>query len=409
MHRFLSSYSAFKLLPDDGNLRSLLGQDLDGIHMISNNLIVFLLTAIISGMSAQSTYLFVGTYTEGKPGEGIYVYSFHPHSGKCKLVSSVDSIINPSYLSLSHDGRFLYACTDTKMPIPGNVTAFRIDSVKGRLHFINKQPCGGENPVYVAVHNDDHFVACANYTGGSASIFPIQADGSIAPYVQLIPFTGSSINPQRQDKPYIHAAVFSPKGDYLFLPDLGADQIRVLKFAEKSNPPLIPVEGKNVHSIPGSGPRHVTFHPNQRFAYCVEELSGMISAYTYKDGELDSIQRIFSYSQTWDSYASADIHISPDGRFLYASNRLHDENTISIFSIQQENGKLTLIGHQKTGGDHPRNFTLDPTGNYLLVANLATDNIVIFKRNKETGLLTKTKKEITVPRPSCLQMRTYHH
>src|SRR5690348_14824613 len=146
--------------------------------MCYKNFIVLLFIGIISGLSGQSTYLFVGTYTEGKPDVGIYVYSFNPHSGKCKWVSSIDSIINPSYLTLSHNGRFLYACTDTKMPIPGNVTAFRIDSVKGKLQFLNKQPCGGENPVYVAVHNDDHFIACANYTGGSASILPILADGS---------------------------------------------------------------------------------------------------------------------------------------------------------------------------------------------------------------------------------------
>ena len=373
-------------------------------------LLVLALISLLSRLDAQSnakTFLFIGTYTEGKPGKGIYVYEFNLHSGKCKFVSLVDSIINPSYLTITHDGRFLYACTDTKMPIPGNVTAFRFDSLKGKLDLINKQPCGGENPVYVAVHNDDQFIACANYTGGSASVFQINNDGSLDPPSQLIPFTGSSIIAQRQDKPHIHAAVFSPKGDYLFLPDLGADQIRVLKFVSKSNPPLIPLENNNVHCVPGSGPRHLTFHPNQRWAYCVEELSGMISAYNYQDGKLDSIQRIFSYSRTYEDYASADIHISPDGRFLYASNRLNDENTISIFSINQENGKLILIGHQKTGGDHPRNFTLDPTGNFLLVANLSTSNVVIFKRDQQTGLLTKTKYEIKVPRPSCLQMRTY--
>lgn len=376
--------------------------------MVNKPLLILLCIVFTTALFAQSrTYLFIGSYTEGLPRRGIYVYEFNTHSGKCKFISAVDSIINPSFLTLTHDGDYLYACTDTKMPVPGSMTAYKIDSVMGKLSFINKQPCGGENPVYVAVHNEDHFVACANYTGGSVSLFPIREDGSLAPYTQLIPFMGSSINPERQDKPYIHASVFSPLGDYLFLPDLGADQIRVLKVAGKSNPPLIPLEDKNVHSIPGSGPRHFSFHPNQRFAYCVEELSGMISAYRYANGNLDSIQRIFSYAQPRPSYASADIHISPDGRFLYASNRLHDENTIAIFSINQDNGNLALVGHEKTGGDHPRNFTLDPTGNFLLVANLSSGNIVIFKRNPQTGLLTKIKNEIKVPRPSCLQMRTY--
>jgi len=365
------------------------------------------LFSTVYGQGKTKTYLFIGTYTEGMPDQGIYVYDFDSHSGKCTSVASVDSIINPSFLTLSPNGQFLYACTDTKMPIPGNVTAFKIDTMHGFLSLLNKQPCGGENPVYVAVHKDDKFVTCANYTGGSVTVFPINQDGSIKPYTQLIPFTGSSIIPDRQDKPYIHSSVFSPKGDYLFLPDLGSDQIRVFKIDPTSSHPLIVNEDKNVHCVPGSGPRHFTFHPTLPYAYCIEELSGMVSAYAYHQGKLDSIQRIFSYSKTQESYASADIHISPDGHFLYASNRLHDENTISIFSIDQQNGKLNLKGHQKTGGDHPRNFTLDPTGQFLLVANLSTGNIVIFKRNIKNGLLKKTKNEIQVPRPSCLQMRTY--
>ena len=158
---------------------------------------------------------------------------------------------------------------------------------------------------------------------------------------------------------------------------------------------------------PGSGPRHFTFHPSGKYAYCVEELSGTISAYSYSNGRLDSIHRIFSYSQKLDIYASADIHISPDGNFLYASNRYEIENTISIYSINKGNGKLKLVGHQSTLGDHPRNFTIDPSGKYLLVANLVSNTIVVFKRNNKTGLLSKTKHVLSIPRPSCLQMRVY--
>jgi 6-phosphogluconolactonase len=372
--------------------------------------LMFLFIGLLStsfGQNKTRTYLFIGTYTEGKSDQGIFVYGFNSQSGKCKRVGAVDSIINPSFLTLSPNGRFLYVCTDTKMPIPGSVTAFTIDSVHGHLALLNKQPCGGENPVYVAVHKDGRFVVCANYTGGSVTVFPIKEDGSLKPYTQLVPFTGSSVLPDRQDKPYIHSAVFSPQGDYLYLPDLGADQIRAFKIDATVSRPLISMEGKNVHCVPGSGPRHFTFHPTLPYAYCIEELSGMVSAYSYNHGKLDSIQRIFSYSKTQESYGGADIHISPDGLFLYASNRLHDENTIAIFSIDQQKGILKLIGHQKTGGDHPRNFTIDPTGKFLLVANLATNNIVIFKRDLKTGLLKKTKNEISVPRPSCLQMRSY--
>ena len=371
-------------------------------------LIVFFafLNIILYGQNKERTYLFVGSYTEGVPDTGIYVYTFDTESGELNRVSIVKDITNPSYLTISANGRYVYACTDTKMEEHGSVTAFRFDSVHGQLTLINKQPSGGENPVYVAALNSNKFVACANYSGGSVSIFPTNHDGSLNPYSQLIPFTGTSIIPDRQDKPYIHAAVFSPKGDYLILPDLGTDLVRVLKVDQALPQPLKVLLANNVHCVPGSGPRHFTFHPTLPYAYSIEELSGMVSAYKYDHGKLDSIQRIFSYSTIGNSYISADIHISPDGLFLYASNREKD-NTISIFSINQQNGLLSLVGHESTLGVHPRNFTIDPTGNFLLVANLSSDNIVVFKRNLKTGLLKKTKYEIKVSSPSCLQMRSY--
>ncbi len=367
---------------------------------------------VISFLSAAhvpkeaKTFLFIGTYTEGKPDFGIYVFEFNSKSGQLELTGHVEDITNPSFLALAPNGRFLYACTDTKLPNRGSVTAFKIDSINGNIQLINKQLSGGENPVYLTVHRNNKFVVISNYTEGNVSVFSTNADGSLNPYSQIIQFTDSSVNKTRQDKAYIHAAIFSENNDFLFLPDLGSDKIRVFKFDSTASKPIAPVSDYVVNSVLGSGPRHFTFHPNGRFAYCIEELSGMISAYSYTNGKLDSIQRIRSYSTFQDIYASADIHISPDGFFLYASNRQF-ENSISIFSIEQSNGKLTLVGHQNTFGEHPRNFTIDPTGKFLLVANLTTNNIVVFKRNLKTGLLTKTKNEILVPRPSCLQMRRY--
>jgi 6-phosphogluconolactonase (cycloisomerase 2 family) len=251
-------------------------------------------------------------------------------------------------------------------------------------------------------------VVNANYTGGSISVFPVKEDGGLSPFTQLLQFTGSSVNSTRQEKAHLHAAVFSPAYDYLFAPDLGSDKIRTFKFDATNASAPMTCDSNTLNTIPGSGPRHFTFSPNGNFAYCIEELSGMITAYSYMDGKLDSIQRIFSYSFPRDSYGSADIHLSPDGRFLYTSNRWPDENTIAIFSVDSLTGKLTLAGHQPTYGDHPRNFTLDPSGNFLLVANLSTNNIVVFKRDRSTGLLTKTPYEIILSSPSCLQMRRYN-
>lgn len=369
-----------------------------------------LLAMLMSNLYSQQkpiTYLFVGSYTESKPDTGIYVYSFNVKSGVVKQTGIVEHIINPSYLALSPDGQFLYACADTQLPDTGSVMSFKVDAKNGKLMLINRQPSEGDNPVYVAVHHNNKFLINANYTGGSVSAYRMNANGSLQPASQVIPFEGSSIVHSRQEKAHIHAAVFSPQFDYVFLPDLGSDKIRVFRFDTTKTEPLIPVKAMDVTTVPGSGPRHFTFHPNGKYAYCIEELSGMVVAYAYKDGKLDSLQRILGYSKVQDSYGGADIHLSPDGRFLYSSNRWEDENTIAIFAVDEETGMLTLVGHQKTYGDHPRNFTIDPTGKYLLVANMLTNNIVIFKRNVKTGLLKKMKREIRVAAPSCLQMRRF--
>lgn len=250
---------------------------------------------------------------------------------------------------------------------------------------------GGKNPVYLTTSRNNEFVINGNYTEGTVSVFKTNPDGSVRPSSQTIRFRGSGPNAARQDKSHIHAAVFSPDFEYVFFPDLGADKIHVFKFNVNKEQPLQSLEEYDYISVSGSGPRHFSFHPNGCFAYCIEELSGTITSFKYKNSQLDSIQRIFAYSKLQQEYNSADIHISPEGSFLYASNRRDNENTISIFSINRDNGKLTLIGHQSTHGDHPRNFTLDPTGNFLIVANQVSNNIVVFKRDAKTGLLTKKR------------------
>jgi 6-phosphogluconolactonase (cycloisomerase 2 family) len=349
------------------------------------------------------TLLFIGTYTDGKPDAGIYIYEFNPKTGELLKQSNGQNIINPSFLSVSPDGRYLYACTETKLPIPGSISAFKIDSVGSKIAFINKQETGGENPAHVNVSANNKFVVGGNYTGGSVAVFQTNPDGSLNPYTQHIQFTDSSIIKSRQEKSHIHAAIFSPDNQYLYLPDLGSDKIRAFKFSNGEKP--LSETNFTVKCVSGSGPRHFTFHPNKKFAYCIEELSGTVSVYRYQNGKLDSIQRIASYAKKLDIYSGADIHVSPDGRFLYVSNRI--ENTIAIFAINTSTGKLTLKGHQPTLGDHPRNFMIDPTGNFVLVANLNTNNIIVFKRNVKTGLLAKTPYEISIPRPSCLKMRIY--
>ncbi|MFY7912986.1 MAG: lactonase family protein [Emticicia sp.] len=366
---------------------------------------LFILLLSINFVFAQSkTLMFVGTYTDGKPDKGIYVYELNPKTGALNLVFNTENIINPSFLTVSPDGKFLYACTETKLPQHGNVSAFAINSADGSLKFINKQSANGENPVYVSVHKNNKFVITANYGEGNVTVLSKNGDGSLNPYVQSIQFSGTSINKERQEKPHIHSANLSPKNDFLFLPDLGSDKIRTFKFDDSQAKPLIETNHLTINTEAGGGPRHMAFHPNQKFAYAIEELSGNIIAYTYKNGQLNKIQSTVSNQKKAEIYSSADIHISPDGKFLYATNRV--ENTVSIFKIAS-NGRLTLVGHESTFGETPRNFNIDPTGNFVIVANQSSNNIVVFRRNPQTGLLTKISDDTKVLHPSCLQFKTY--
>jgi 6-phosphogluconolactonase len=352
---------------------------------------------------SQDHYLFIGTYT-GSGSKGIYVYKFNTQTGNATWVSNTDSSTasNPSFLSVAPNGKYVYAVYEDGDQKNGHVAAYSFNKATGKLNFINKQLSGGDHPCYVATTSNNKWVAVANYTGGSAAIFAVNSDGSLKPHQQVMQHEGKSVVPQRQEKPHVHSTVFSPKEDYLFAPDLGTDKVMIYKFNSAATEPL---QAKSfAASVPGSGPRHFTFHPNNKFAYLIEELSGTVAVYQYSNGKLVFLQRIATHPDDYKgAIGSADIHVSPDGKFLYASNR-GEENTITIFSVNAATGKLKLTGYQSTMGKAPRNFMIDPTGNFLLVANQNTNNIVVFKRNKTTGLLTPTGTEIKVPKPVCLKM-----
>lgn len=350
--------------------------------------------------SAQSFYLFIGTYTT-KGSKGIYVYRFNAATGTAEWVSNTDSAKSPSYLAIAPNEKNIYAANEAGA---GEVSAYNFNRTTGKLRFINQQSTGGNDPCYVSVSKNNKWALVANYSGGSAAAFSLNNDGSLNPYAQLFQDSGTGVNKQRQEKAHVHSVVFSPAGDYLFTPDLGLDKLMVYKFNEASKKPLTPANPPFVTVASGDGPRHFTFHPNKKYAYLIEELSGTVGAYKYTNGKLTLFQHLPTHPEGFKGdIGSADIHVSPDGKFLYASNR-GDENTITIFSINAATGKLKLVGYEPTKGKTPRNFIIDPTGNYLLVAHQNSDNIVIFKRNKQTGLLTPTGEEILVSMPVCLKM-----
>lgn len=368
--------------------------------------LLILLAGLSSCQTTSKMFLFVGSFTDGKAKEGIYVYEFNTDNGSMKEIEREAGLINPSFLAISANGKYLYACTDTRLQTDGSVSAFQIDPLTGKIAFLNKQTAGGRNPVHLTVDQDNQYVVNSSYTDAGLSLFKTAPDGRLSPYSNLIEFEeGSNAIPARQKESHVHSAHFSPDDNYLFAPDLGADKLRAFTIDEDNQ--LLAANQLDVNTAVGSGPRHFTFHPNERFAYSIEELSGNVVAYTYHEGQLKEIDHYFSYSKEQESYAGADIHISPDGKFLYASNRISTENTLSIFRINTKNGNLELVGHQSTHGDHPRNFVIDPTGAFLLVANMNSGNIVVFKRDQKSGLLTKLDAEIQVENPSSLQMRQY--
>ncbi len=367
-------------------------------------LICFLLAA--TSTFAQETYVFFGSYNWDKTSEGIYVYKLNTKNGKLSKVTSVRDVHNPSYLTLSPDGKYIFACTESKTKNGGSVSSFEFNPKNNSLTFINSQKSGGENPVYLTVHQNKKWLINGNYTESSVSVYPIAENGVISPFVQNIHFTEGSINPTRQEKSHVHSTVFSPDFKYLFLPDLGSDKIRSFEFKGNESEPLKIAEQSYTQTTLGAGPRHFTFHPNGNFAYSIEELSGTVNAYKYSNGKLNSIQRVNTHSEKYkDGFESSDVHISPDGNFLYASNR-GKENNIAIFSIS-EDGTLKSIGYKSTFGKHPRVFAIDETGRFLIATNVNTGNVVVFKRDLETGRLKKVHNKARIKNVTCVRIKEY--
>jgi 6-phosphogluconolactonase len=364
--------------------------------------LLFLLILIPSFLTAQDYYLFVGTYTSGAS-KGIYVYRYNPGSGNVSLVSTI-AAENPSYLALSQDDKNLYAVNENGGDKPGTVSSFAFDKKSGSLRLLNTRPSAGDHPCYVSIDNKKQHVVVGNYTGGNLSIFPVASNGSLAPASQIIVHAGKGTNPDRQEKAHVHAVVFSPDNNRLFVPDLGLDKVLVYDYTPSASKPLKELVRHHVKTTPGSGPRHLVFHPTRPFAYLVEELTGTVSAYRYDDGRLVFLQRLSTFVKGHKGEkGSADIHVSPDGRHLYISNR-GKVNNLAIFLIESSIGTLRLQGFQSTGGLTPRNFIIDPTGNFVLIANQNSNNITVFKRNAGSGLLTRLKHSIEVPNPVCLKL-----
>ena len=345
----------------------------------------------------DTLYMLVGSYGPADQ-EGIKVYKFNQDTGKGQYVSGVKGISNPSYQAISKDGKRVYSVgEDDGGTACANALTF--DATTGTLTLVNSQPTQGAAPCHIALSPEEDYVVTANYNGSNITLFPLDAEGRLKPG-KNIGFDGDK---ERQAQPHLHFVYFTPDNKYLLANDLGTDRIHRFPLNDRqkgSDTPLVDESSaSDILLAPGSGPRHTEFSADGRFAYLITELSGEVMAFTYNGDSLTWMQTI--QADTLDARGSADIHLSPDGRHLYASNRLKGDG-LAIFQINGEGGTLTKIGYQPTG-IHPRNFIITPNGKYVLVACRDTNEIQVFARDASTGLLTDTGQSIKTTKPVCLK------
>ncbi|MDR2150829.1 MAG: lactonase family protein [Spirochaetaceae bacterium] len=335
---------------------------------------------------------FIGTYTEPcARGEGIYSYSFDPQTGSIHDLKLAAHALNPSYLVLSPSKRFLFAALESKN---GSVRAFTLH--KGSLAVINTQSSCGDAPCHLALSPDERFLIVSNYGSATIAVLPLGTDGFLKEAVQVIPLSGSGPHKTRQDCAHAHACTFSPAGTFVCACDLGSDRVIVYRF-DRSLGRLIPVT--QYASQAGAGPRHLVFSPDGATLYLVNELDSTVDVLALPErGELSLRQRITTVPQDFSGEnTAAAIALSPDGMYLYVSNRGH--NSIAVYAVRSD-ARIDLIAVQPVGGETPRDFTLDPSGAFLLVCHQDSDTMAVFSRS-ECGTL-QHRATYEVPSAVCV-------
>lgn len=370
--------------------------------MKKTSLFISLITILLVSCSPQKeTLLYVGTYTENDS-EGIYCYRFEEKTGELSLKFITPNSENPSFLAISPDQKRLYAVSEVKQSPgidSGSVTAYRITD-SGELEKINQKTTKGYHPCHVEVSPDGKFVVASNYSSGSLSFYRVEEGGGLSESFQQIQHVGSGPDSTRQRQPHAHSALFDLSGDLLVSADLGNDKLEFYQYDEaaaqfqEAEKPFIAMEA-------GAGPRHFAFSPDGQFIYVMNELNSRVSVLKKEGGHFELLESVSTLPDDFaGSNSGADIHVSADGRFVYSSNRGH--NSIAVFS-RDVNGSIRLIETVPVEGEWPRNFSISPEGNFLLVANQHSNNITLFEIDPEAGTLSYTGKSLEVPDPVCLK------
>ncbi len=348
---------------------------------------------------AIDSLVMVGTYSRGKS-EGIYALKFSSATGKLTPLGLAAKADNPSYLVIHPNRRWVFAVGELdefRGEKSGSITAYTLNEADGKLTALNTVSSHGAAPCHLSIDKTGQYLLVANYNGGSVGIFPIGADGKLGEATKTIQHTGKSVS-SRQTQPHAHSINVAANNRYAVAADLGTDEVITYDLAGGMLTPKSKVKLKD-----GSGPRHFAFHPKGRYAYSINELASTVSAFTWNaaSGELKEFQNISTLPAGFSgANGTAEVVVHPNGKFLYGSNRGHQ--SIAMFTIAAD-GRLTAQGQTPSGGEWPRNFNIDPSGQYLIAANERSDRLAVFKIDAATGKLTATGETAEVGSPVCVK------
>ena len=357
---------------------------------------------------AGELLVYFGTYTNGPLSKGIYSSRLNLATGQLSPAQLAAESENPSFLAVHPKRNFLYAVNEVGKfdgQNSGSVSAFAMDRQSGALKFLNRQPSAGAGSAHVTIDSEGKNVLVANYGGGSVAVLPTAANGSLQPPSSTIQHSGSSVNPNRQKGPHAHSINLDSSNRFAYAADLGIDKIMIYRY-DAAKGSLTPNTPPSASVEPGSGPRHFAIHPEGRYAYVINELPLTITAFSRDagNGGLTAFQTISTLqpgTTPQPGYSTAEIQVHPSGRFLYGSNRGH--NSISMFLIDPQSGRLTFSQIISTDGRTPRNFGIDPSGTYLLAANQQSDTVTVFRINEKNGRLMQVGTPVAVPAPVCVK------
>jgi 6-phosphogluconolactonase len=397
--------------------------------------VLALLAGRTASAQAKDYFVYFGTYTGFRfvrhsktqgvgesRSKGIYVSRFSAATGSLSEPELAAEITNPSFITISPDNRFLYAVTEDPLSLGppldhvSFVSAFAIDASTGKLRLLNTLPSGGTSTCFISMDKTGKYVLMAHFGSGSVSVIRVKEDGSLGEQTSFIQNIGHSVNPAIQTGPHAHSILVSPDNKYVVVSDLGLDKVLIFHFDEKTGE-LTPPDPPFATVHPGGGPRHFAFSPSGKFGYQLSEMSGVVDAFAWDPtaGTLTHLQSVETKPHTFaGENHSAEITVSPDGKFLYESNRRNTgdtgwgPDTIGIFAIDPDKGILTLVDQTLSGAIMPRNFAIDPTGSFMLVAHQYSNNVIVFKIDNATGRLTKTGNEIQLQVPVCIQFVPLH-